>query len=242
MMKLLLFSSLFILTACGPGRPDLRSILEAQEGNSQFKKQNFAQARSKYLEALEHDPFLGALHLNLGLGFEFTEQVDKALQSYKHSEELALQEGNGSVLFMARFNQGQLLGKGKRIDEALEAYQRALEVIPTSVETKTNIELLTSQQGGGEGDGNDDKDKKEKPDSKDKQEPKDGQGDEDKDKPQEPKEVKQSPKYKPRPFEGKDLSEGDVKKILGELKQQEDKIRAEYNRKEVKERPRAKDW
>ena len=33
-----------------------------------------------------------------------------------------------------------------------------------------------------------------------------------------------------------------VKKILEELKQQEQKIRAEYNRKGAKERPRDKDW
>jgi len=38
------------------------------------------------------------------------------------------------------------------------------------------------------------------------------------------------------------LSPSDVNKILGELKQQEQRIRGEYNRKEAKEPPRGKDW
>jgi hypothetical protein len=33
-----------------------------------------------------------------------------------------------------------------------------------------------------------------------------------------------------------------VNKILGELKQQEQKIRAEFNKREVKEKPKEKDW
>jgi hypothetical protein len=33
-----------------------------------------------------------------------------------------------------------------------------------------------------------------------------------------------------------------VKKILGEINQQEQKIRADYNRQDAKEAPRGKDW
>ena len=57
-----------------------------------------------------------------------------------------------------------------------------------------------------------------------------------------PQDVKQSPKYKPRPFQGDQLSEGDVKKILGELRSQEQKIRANYDKKERKEKKNDKDW
>jgi hypothetical protein len=123
--------------------------------------------------------------------------------------------------------------------------------VPSSKEVKINIELLIqSQQKSGK---SDDKDNKDKKDSKDKdkngkdQQPKEGDGKEDKENKdgkddKVDKKYKDSAKYKPRPFDGKDLNEGDVKKILGEIKQQESKIRAEYNRKEMKERPRDKDW
>ncbi|WP_232469204.1 tetratricopeptide repeat protein [Bdellovibrio bacteriovorus] len=215
-----------------------------REGNKALTGQKYPGAMEKYLEALRYDPFVGQLHLNLGLSFEGLQQAEKALQSYREAEKLALADKNFELVFMARFNQAQLLGKAKQVDEALAVYQKALEIIPSSKEVKTNIELLTQQQqgqGGGEG-------KQDQPQNGDKnqqQQNQDGKDPKEGDKDQEQKEGKtpqQSQKYKPRPFNGKELTEGDVKKILGELKQQEEKIRAEYNRKDVKEQPRDKDW
>lgn len=250
-----------ILVGCGPGRPHLMTLELNREGNSGLRGNNYSGAMEKYLEALHYDPFVGPLHLNLGLSFEGLQQAEKALQSYKEAEALAVKEKDFKLVFMARFNQAQLLGKGKKVDEALAVYQKALEIIPSSIEVKTNIELLTqSQQGGKDGQDKQDnqdkqqqgqqgqnKDQKDQKDQKQDQKDQKGQGDDQKDqkdqnKQDEKKQVKQSPKYKPRPFKSEDLSEGDVKKILGELKQQEEKIRAEYNRKEVKEQPRDKDW
>jgi len=116
----------------------------------------------------------------------------------------------------------------------LALYQKALSVIPSSKEVKTNIELLLQQQQG-QGDG--------KGDNKNNDSKGNGQGQsQDQKKDQQPQQYQQSTKYKPRQFQGKELNEGDVKKILGELKQQESKIRAEYNKKEMKEQPRDKDW
>jgi tetratricopeptide (TPR) repeat protein len=250
--------ALLSLAACGPGRPDLRTIELNREGNKALTAQTYPVAMDKYIQALTFDPFVGALHLNLGLSFEGQQQAEQAMRSYKEAENLAVKENNLPLVFMARFNQAQLLGKAKKIDEALAMYQKALEIVPTSIETKTNIELLTQGQGGQGGDqnqdqkdqGDDKKDQKggqgqDQKDDKDKKDQKD-QKDSDKDdkdkKDDKPKQMQQSAKYKPRPFNGKDLSESDVKKILGELKQQEERIRAEYNKKDGKEQPRDKDW
>lgn len=238
----LIFAAL--LVGCGPGRPHLKTLQLNREGNKQLTAQTYPGAMDKYIEALRYDPFVGQLHLNLGLSLEGQQQAEKALQSYKEAESLAEKEKNFPLLFMARFNQAQLLGKAKKVDEALALYQKALEIIPSSKEVKTNIELLTQQQsGGGEGDNKQDQKDQQGKDQKDQQQ-KDQKGDNKDEKKDQPKEgpKQQSPKYKPRPYQGKELSEGDVKKILGELKQQEEKIRAEYNRKEVKEQPRDKDW
>lgn len=229
------------LTNCGPGRPYLQTLELNREGNKSITAQTYPTAMQKYLEAMKYDPFMGELHLNLGLSFEGQEQADKAIQSYSEAEKLALQEKNFPLVFMARFNHAQLLGKAKKVDEALVKYQQALEIIPNSQETKTNIELLTqTQQGGGEGEGQQNKDQNQQQGDKP-QEPKEGEDKKDQEQ-EDKKDYGQSPKYKPRKFDGKDLSEGDVKKILGELKQQEERIRAEYNRKDTKEQPRDKDW
>ncbi|MGZ3769526.1 MAG: tetratricopeptide repeat protein [Bdellovibrio sp.] len=254
-----------IFVGCGQDRPHLMTLQLNREGNKALIGNSYQGAMEKYLEALHYDPFVNSLHLNLGLSFEGLQQAEKAIQSYKEAEDLALKQKDYKTLFMARFNQAQLLGKAKKVDEALTVYQKALEVIPSSIEVKTNIELLTasqqSQQQGGKGDkdkqdqkqqgdknqqqnqGDKNKDQKDQKDQKGQQGQGDDKDDKQKDnKDRQDKKYNQSPKYQPRPFKGEDLSEGDVKKILGEIKQQEGKIRAEYNRKETKEQPRDKDW
>lgn len=267
MIKFIIPALTVALIGCGDKYPHLETLEANREGSKLLTAQNAQGALDKYLNGLRFNPFQPELHLNLGLSFEILQQNEKALASYKEAERLSLDAKNYQVLFMALFNQAQLLAKDKKVDEAIAIYQRALEIIPSSKEVKTNIELLTQQQqgqGDGEGENKDQKDQQQQQDQKNKdQQSKDGdkkdqkndpnkgdqekedqnkdQGDKDK-KPEQPKQVQGSPKYKPRPFQGKELSEGDVKKILGELKQQEEKIRAEFNRKEVKEQPRDKDW
>lgn len=254
----LLVMGLSTLTACDAGYlPNIKTLwLNRQGAQSLTKPETQSQAYLKFVEALQYDPFLASLHLNLGFSLELMEQADKALKSYREAEKLALAEKNLPLLFVSRFNQAQLLGKAKQIDEALVKYQQALEVAPSSKEVKTNIELLIqSQQGGGQGQG-ENQDSKGDQDQKNqgqgqgdqkKQDPSEGDKKDEQDKKdQKEKDPNQGPqkseKYKPRPFKGEELSEGDVKKILGELKQQEERIRAEYNKKETKEQPRDKDW
>ena len=259
---ILWFACACTLTACDVGYlPNVKTLFLNRQGAQRLAKpETQQQAYQKFVEALQYDPFLGSLHLNLGFSLELMEQADKSLKAYREAEKLALAEKNLPLLFVSRFNQAQLLGKAKQIDEAIAKYQQALEVAPSSKEVKTNIELLIqSQQGGGQGE-SENQDSKGDQDKKDqgqgqgeqkKQDPSKGdKGDQDKNeqdkKDQKEKDPNQGPqkseKYKPRPFKGDELSEGDVKKILGELKQQEERIRAEYNKKETKEQPRDKDW
>lgn len=236
-----------LLSGCGAG--DFWQALRANnEGVKAFEGKNLSGAEEHFVKGLSKTPFLSQLHHNLGFTFEAQKKMDEAIRSYKNAESLARSPVD---LFAARFNLGAIYGQQKKIDDALFWYQRALEVAPDSVEVKTNIELLMrdqqQQQGKGGGDGEnqqkdqdkkdqDQKDQKDKDNKKDdKQDPKDGKDQEKKPNPQ------GDAKYKPRPFKG-ELGENEVKKILGEIKQQEQRIRAEYNRKEMKERPRDKDW
>ncbi|WP_413577783.1 hypothetical protein ACLVWU_04920 [Bdellovibrio sp. HCB290] len=250
MRSLILLSILLGLTGCGD-QPHLKAISVNREGNALLEKQNFQAANEKYIEALRYNPFLARLHSNLGLSFEGLQQADKAQQSYAEAGRLAESTQDAELKFVARFNEAQLLGKAKKVDEAIALYQKALEIVPASKEAKTNIELLIQQQQGGGGGQGENKDQKQ--DQKGDQQQQGQQGDQNKEQDQkdqdgkdgqEQKEKKyqDTPKYKPRPFAGKELSESDVKKILGEIKQQEGKIRSDYNRKESKEQPRDKDW
>ncbi|MCB0407438.1 MAG: hypothetical protein KDD34_04480, partial [Bdellovibrionales bacterium] len=72
---------------------------------------------------------------------------------------------------------------------------------------------------------------------------KDGEGDpQKKDQNQQGQDNKEQQKKKPKPFDSKELTKDDVRKILEEIKNQEQKIRAEVYEGQGKDKPRDKDW
>lgn len=221
---------------------DLRAIYWNRQGVELLKNQKPEEAVSRFSDALSVDPESAEIHLNMGLAFEAAGDAERALKSYKTADLLAQ---GFETQFIARFNQGALLQKAKKTDEALEAYHKALEVNPESRETKINIELLIQEQqkGGGGGQGQQpqkpDQQKGEGQGQDQQKDPKDGQGE--KEKEEKPKEYAKN-KPQPRPFKSEELTQSDVNKILGELRNQEQRIRSEYNKREVKEKSRDKDW
>lgn len=246
----------FLLSSCQ--YIDLRAIFLNNSTSKTMKQKSIDESQAGYLKALELEPLLPAVHSNLGATYEVLKDPDKALKLYKNAEEfsrtniesthdqpLVSQWEKDSLyltLFAALFNQGQLLARENKIDEALNKYQEALSVLPNSIEVKTNIELLMQKkQGEGKGESNED--------NKDPNKDQKGQGgkdpneDESKDKEgDKPKKYNSEPKYKPKEFKG-DLTKENVQKIFGEISQQEKKMRTQFSKqKQTKESPREKDW
>lgn len=193
--------------------------------------EKYDQALQHSIKALEYDPMQPDLHINLGNSLEGLGAVQKAIDAYGVAGKVSQDPG---IQFQVEFNQAQALAKVKKVDEALAHYQKALEIVPDSKEVKTNIELLMSSSGGK---GGQDKDKE--------QDQKDGQGEGDQQKePQKFADNKPQEKKQPQ-----NLSQADVKKILEELKQQEQRIRGEYYKQGQREQKqkagegkREKDW
>ena len=232
---------LFILSITGCAENfSFDAYFKTRKGIQHFKEENKSQAQAEFMESLQEAPLRFENHINLGVSFESLGVLDKARKSYFVAHSLAKDPLHQ---FISSFNLGEIFAKEKKIDEALTYYQKALDVHPDSQEAKVNIELLMqSQQNQQQNQNGDNKDNKEQESGKDKKDQDKDNKDQDKDKnKEEQKKYGQQPKYKPRPFKG-ELPENDVKKILDELKNQEQKIRADYNRKEMKERPRGKDW
>lgn len=250
--------------------PSLTALLQESTAKKAIKEKLNDKALATYLKILETDPELPEVHSNVGVLFLSDKKNDEAFKSLLQAHKLAELKKDPTALFVINYNLGVYYGAQKKVPEALEYYQAALEFNPSSKETKHNIELLIQSnskgsQGGenqdsdqqnqnGESkdskdkkDGKDNKDQKDQKDKKDDKDQKDKDG-KDKDKPDEKdgkekdKDVEQNKKYKPRPYKGDQLSEGDVKKILGELKNQEQKIRANFEKKERKENKNEKDW
>jgi Ca-activated chloride channel family protein len=240
----------FTLGAVGAGQRaeagELRGVLKNNEGVRKFGSKNSAQAFEDFTGALSDLPFSGEVHFNIGNSFLIRREYEKALSEYGQAEKNAAGDSRREreTRFRALFNKAVALTELKKTDEALEAYQKALGIYPESVETKTNIELLTA--GGGGSGGDDDKDDKKDKDDKGKGKPKDDKDKkDDKDgkekKKEEPKEVV-NPRSTPKPFKSEELSQQDVKRILEELKRQEAQIRAKMQNEQRKDAPPEKDW
>ncbi|MGZ6480267.1 MAG: tetratricopeptide repeat protein [Bdellovibrionales bacterium] len=235
MIKLAL-GLLIMSVSCGASATTVQSYWRNREALHKFNDKSFYPAYQGFLKALEEDPLNPELHMNLARTFEANEEWEKAEKGYKSALKL-LPEGS-ELRFEALFNLGGVLGKQSKIDEALTAYQACLEMVPDSKEVKTNIELLF-QGGGGQGQSKND-DKKDQQ-GKDQQK-KDGEG-QDKDQKKNPDQGdKQDQKKQAKPFESKELTPQDEKKILDEIKNQEQAIRAQEYERNAKEAPRGKDW
>jgi len=222
----------------------ITDVVENNDKGIEFlKKQNFSKAQENFTQAMTESPYSTELQLNLGLTFDGIGQPEKALQSYVQATKIAK---DPKLLFASYFNQAEIMGRQKKIPEALALYQKALEIVPHSIEAKTNIELLTQeQQGGGQGESQDQNQKDNQDQKKDQ---KDGQGKKEEQKGEQKEEQKDQKKNytqgkpQPKPFKSAEISKDDAKKILDELDRQEQRVRAEYNKKQRKEKPHGKDW
>jgi Ca-activated chloride channel homolog len=214
---------------------------------AKLKNEKETPPQEEILEALELAPEKPQLHSNLGIAFSRIKKNPESEKSFTESLRLALSQKKPEAQFVAQFNLGVFYGAQGKISEALEHYQAALDLAPSSVEVKHNIELLWQSQQNQDGKGDSKDQNQNGKDDKD-QENKDGQDDQKKKDDQENKDGqdrKQTPKYKPRQFKAGDLSEADAKKMLEELGRQDKRIRSQFNNrqnKNSKEESNEKDW
>lgn len=201
----------------------LNVIENNNDGVASLENEDPKQAYVLFLQALAEDPFNSLVRLNLGFVFEQGKEYQKAYQEYMSAYKYAKTD---EEKFAALFNAGNAMKEAKNYEVALKAYQDALALNPQSKEVKKNIELMWKGGGGGGG-------------QNEKEQPQDGEQQQDS---QSPQDQQEKPKPKPKEFEGKELSESDVKKILEELKNQEQQIRAKEYDKEPKSVPKDKDW
>jgi Tfp pilus assembly protein PilF len=244
----LFFSLLLAATAKASADKNISAVNLNNQAVQEILKDTLPAAQGHLIQALGKSPENSSVHLNLGFVLEKDNKPEKAQASYEQALKMAK---SPTEKFNALFNLGQLSQKGKKTDEALTYYQQALNENPESKETKINIELLMKQQDqqkdkkGDKGDKDDKKNQQNmdqnKDQGKDQNKDRKDQDKDGKDKKDQPKQYGKQPQPKPQ-FKSDQLNQADVNKILGELKQQEQRIRAEYNRKEVKERPNDKDW
>jgi tetratricopeptide (TPR) repeat protein len=210
------------------------------------------EAYELFLETLILDPYEPTVQFNVGSSLQALGEVEKAEKLYKQllkdvnaqlTKNLSPVEQQKwlKVKFALLYNLGVHYQGTQKIDEALDSYQQALELIPNSKEIKTNIEMMFTGGGGGKGDGKE-KNKDQKDDGKGEQDKKD-QGEGDKQEEQKPSDGdRTNEKQKGKEFDQTQMSSEDLRRIMEELKQQEQGIRAKVQRKGEKAEPKDKQW
>lgn len=209
-------------------RPDV--VYKNNQAEKLFKEEKISDSRIVLEKEVVNHPKAGPLHYNLGVIHENSKEPEKALREYKATASMTSDQ---VLKFKSHFNAARVYGEQKDIPNALKQYQAALDLMPESQEVKTNIELLFQGNGGG---GNQSQEDQKSDQQKEDQKQQQGQ------KPQEPQQQGQKKNQAPKPFKSEELSNQDVRRILDELKRQEEQIRAKMNDKKSKESPDGKDW
>ena len=233
-----LLGAVFVFAAVS-ARADDNDIGKIWRNNNAVRMQaqeKKTESFDEFAQLLAKEPFNPVFEFNMGTGFLSIGDVEKARKILK--KQVEIQGLDPQIAFFANYNLGVLAGAEQNIDEALKYYQKALEYVPDSLEVKTNIELLIqngqgqkNQKQQGKGKSKDDQKQSGDPQDQDKKD-----GEEEEPEPQEFTNKEQKGKPKPK------MSPEDVKKILEELKKQEQRIRAKHDRKGKKEKTRDKNW
>jgi tetratricopeptide (TPR) repeat protein len=198
-----------------------------RNGNSSYQNNNFDKAELNYRKALVIDPKSKSANYNLGNTLYSQQKFQESQEYYEKSI-----DKNDDKLSRARayHNIGNACFKSNQLEQAILAYENALKLNPSDMETKYNLAMAKKQQknnGGGKND--------QKQDKKDDQKKSGGSGN-----PQEkPKEAKSEPKP-----DNKSMSKEQAQRLLEALKNQEQNTQNKMEAKKTKPETKKgeKDW
>lgn len=223
------FLSLFLLIVSPMGfAEELDVTRRNNEAVSMFKQEKYLESYETFMSLLAEAPKDPVVHFNLGVSLEAIAEEEKAQKLYvellkllETKMQVASEEEKAkltSIYFATLFNLANVYSRQGEIDKALNNYQKALTIVPDSKEIKTNIELMFQQQQGGGGKG----------DQKNQDQEGEGEGEGQQQSPEQQPQQGQKQQKKKQKFDQSQMSMEDLKRILEELKQQEEKIRAKF--------------
>ena len=138
----------FFLTGCSGHFDYVKAYYHSHFFNVLTDQKKMPEALNQAFQAKESLSQDYRIDNQLGIGFHNSEKYDDAQKSFNETLKVIekqfpqLSEEKIKSLFLTYFNQGVSSGAQKKIDEALDYYQKALDLNPNSQETKKNIELL----------------------------------------------------------------------------------------------------
>ena len=137
-----LLACLVLVVGTGPRAYGQKGRNEVDEGNRQFEKGKFEEARASYRKALGEAPGSPVATFNLGGSQYKLKEFSDAEESFLE----AAQSSDSEVLGRAHYNLGNSLFRQGRVEESVEAFKQALRLNPNDHQAKHNLEFVLTQQ------------------------------------------------------------------------------------------------
>ena len=188
------------------------------KGNRFYKEGNYERAEESYRKSLliKPNPVAG---YNLGNTLYKRDEVEKALKAFDETIETT---DDPALKTNALYNKAVLLHKSNRLNEAIEAYKKALRLMPNDAEVRKNLQLALLAR------------KQQQPEEK-KKEQKQQQ------KPKEEKKKEQPKPQQPKPQKSK-LTKKQAEQYLKALEQKEKELQEKMQKKTGVPHQPEKDW
>ena len=203
-----------------------------RKGNSNYQNNNFEKAELNYRKALVVHPKSRTANFNLANTLYSQQKFQESIDYYEKCV-----DKSDDKLSRARtyHNLGNALFKANQVTEAIRAYENALKLNPSDMDTKYNLALAKKQQknkgGGGKNNQQQNQDKKDNKEDK----KNNSSGGQPQEKPQ---------NNKPEEKQGKGMDKEQAQHLLEALKNQEQNTqnKMEAKRPKPEAKKREKDW
>jgi Ca-activated chloride channel family protein len=123
---------------------DVSGKLSILEGNFYQMRGLSNQAIAAYLKAASHPETKAYAEFGLGAVYHSLDEREAALERFKDAEATvnsAPRQEHQELLYRIRYNSGIIVFESGRYDEAASCFRQALELNPSRVEAKRNLEL-----------------------------------------------------------------------------------------------------
>ncbi|MBS1730045.1 MAG: tetratricopeptide repeat protein [Bacteroidetes bacterium] len=140
-MKLLMLFFSAILFDCPLQAQQANELI--QQGNSAYKKADYATASDAYSKALKIDPNNLVGQFNLANSLYKQLQFENATTNYLN---LIKSTPDPSILSKAWYNLGNSFIKQKKIQDAINAYRQSLLINPSDNDTRENLQKAMSEK------------------------------------------------------------------------------------------------
>jgi len=220
-----------------------------RRGNKEYDKQNYSEAETNYLKALDVNYSSVPATYNLGVTRYRQDSMKQAIENW--SATALNQENNADLRSQSFYNMGNAMMKTQNYQQSIEVYKQALRLNPNDDEARYNLayaqQMLKKQQqdqqgGGGQNDKKNDK-KNDQQQKQDQQQNQDQQQDQQNQNQQNQQDKNQQNQQQQSQQQQQEISKEEAERMLEAMKNNEKKTLDKVKQQQVgKGQKTDKDW